>query len=67
MNTCNTCRHWRQDYPLSGLCKRIGIVEPLKPRFSTSAFITHSTNRPSTEQFKTGPNFGCVLHQELSK
>lgn len=71
--TCKTCKHWRlRNYSRKEqfhVCERVDGTDSLTDDTTGNNFAMFVTVADSTDlntDLKTGPDFGCVLHEEIT-
>ena len=64
MPTCKTCKFW-----VDGCCDMIDFTDPRskkpKPSNHFEVDVTVSDDTGLDVRLRTGPDFGCVLHEDL--
>jgi len=69
MNTCNTCRHWDNDFNYENLSFYAGLGECLRvARLKRDAQAEGAESMLDTDhdeaRFLTGPKFGCIRWEQ---
>ncbi len=63
MNNCITCHWWKTKTSVRGICERVDVSdEPIHFEIDVKVADDHNLE----VCLVTGPNFGCVLHKEVT-
>ncbi len=62
MKTCRTCKWWGKDDP--GCCGKVDTIVSSNPETELSIEASADDDSGLWARLRTGPDFGCVLHEE---